>query len=190
MAKLFLFYPPPPLVRVVCKDTETSGRRSPQRPTYTAALVDTSSHPRLNSCLFCQPTTSVFYSRFFVLPACNFVIFLVLIFVSSRVCVLCRKKFSPVCPAVAVWCWRGQGCHIREQVGCRSCTLIIGWTRSLCQVSCGVIIIIILVSVPNGTHDGRIDCEHVCVRVGKRNEKEKKSLVIKVKFKKRRAVLD
>ena len=47
-----------------------------------------------------------------------------------------------------------------------------------------IIIMIILVSVPNGTHDGRINCEHVCVRVGERNEKEKKSLVIKVKFKK------
>ena len=47
-----------------------------------------------------------------------------------------------------------------------------------------IIIIIILVSVPNGTHDGRISCEHVCVRVGERTEKEKKSLVIKVKFKK------
>ena len=46
------------------------------------------------------------------------------------------------------------------------------------------IIIIILVSVPKGTHDGRINREHVCVRVGERNEKEKKSLVIKVKFKK------
>ena len=46
------------------------------------------------------------------------------------------------------------------------------------------IIIITLVSVPNGTHDGRINREHVCVRVGERNEKEKKSLVIKVKFKK------
>ena len=38
----------------------------------------------------------------------------------------------------------------------------------------------------NGTHDGRINCEHVCVRVGERNKKEKKSLVIKVKFKKSR----
>ena len=47
-----------------------------------------------------------------------------------------------------------------------------------------IIIIIILVSVPKGTHDGRINREHVCVRVGERNEKEKTSLVIKVKFKK------
>ena len=52
------------------------------------------------------------------------------------------------------------------------------------------IIIIILVSVPNGTHDGRINCEHVCVKVGERNEKEKKSLVIKVKFKKSSARLN
>ena len=57
-----------------------------------------------------------------------------------------------------------------------------------CITDCGfqiiiIIIIIILVSVPNGTHDGRINCEHVCVRVGERNEK-KKSLVVKIKFKK------
>ena len=45
-----------------------------------------------------------------------------------------------------------------------------------------IIIVIILVSVPNGTHDGRINREHVCVRVGERNEKEKKSCN-KVKFK-------
>ena len=88
----FFFNPPPPpifLVRVVCKDTETFDWRSPQRPTYTAALMDTSSQPRLNSCLFCQLLCS---SRLFVLPACNFVIFLVIIFVLSRVCVLCKKK--------------------------------------------------------------------------------------------------
>ena len=42
----------------------------------------------------------------------------------------------------------------------------------------------ILVSVPNGTHDGRINCEHVCVRVGRNEMKKKRSLVIKVKFKK------
>ena len=46
------------------------------------------------------------------------------------------------------------------------------------------LLLLLFVSVPNGTHDGRINCEHVCVRVGERNEKEKKSLVIKVKFKK------
>ena len=51
----------------------------------------------------------------------------------------------------------------------------------LCYVT---IIIIILLSVPNGTHDGRINCKHVCVRVGERNEKEKKSLLIKIKFRK------
>ena len=56
-------------------------------------------------------------------------------------------------------------------------------TRKSNRYRCeSMFIIILIVSVPNGTRDGRIDCEHVCVRVGKR--KMKKSLVIKVKIRK------
>ena len=41
------------------------------------------------------------------------------------------------CPTTAVPCWRGQGCHIRDRIGC-TCTLCICCKRSLCHLSCGV----------------------------------------------------